>query len=61
MAKLARDSVEQKKLTALADRDYFAGEEILQCKQAGISALVPDETPSTIDFGAAVTASFSQR
>jgi hypothetical protein len=36
MAKLARDAVGQKKFTMLADRGYFAGEEILQCKQAGI-------------------------
>lgn len=29
------------KLTALADRGYYAGPEILKCEQAGINALVP--------------------
>jgi Transposase DDE domain len=29
------------KLTALADRGYYKGEEILKCEQAGINALVP--------------------
>src|SRR5512138_3520461 len=33
MAKLARDAVGQKKMTVLADRGYFKGEEILQCAQ----------------------------
>ena len=28
-------------LTVLADRGYFKGEEILECEQAGITALVP--------------------
>jgi hypothetical protein len=28
-------------LTALADRSYFKGEEILQCERSGINALVP--------------------
>ena len=28
-------------LTVLADRGYFKGEEILECEQAGINALVP--------------------
>lgn len=28
-------------MTALADRGYFKGEEILQCEEAGIKALVP--------------------
>ena len=41
MAKLARDALGQKKLTVLADRGYFASEEILQCTREGISALVP--------------------
>ena len=29
------------KLTALADRGYYAGPEIFKCEQAGINALVP--------------------
>jgi transposase len=41
MAKQARDALGQKKLTALADRGYFKGEEILDCDRAGITALVP--------------------
>ena len=32
---------EPKKLTVLADRGYFKGEEILDCEQAGITTLVP--------------------
>jgi transposase len=41
MAKEARAAVGIKELTILADRGYFKGEEILQCAQAGITALVP--------------------
>jgi hypothetical protein len=41
MAKQARSATEQQHLTVLADRGYFRGEEILQCEQAGITALVP--------------------
>jgi transposase len=41
MAKAARDAVGQKQMTVLADRGYFKGEEILQCTQEGINALVP--------------------
>src|SRR6266542_3968011 len=41
MAKEARDAVGTKELTILADRGYFNGEEILECDQAGITALVP--------------------
>jgi transposase len=41
MAKEARDTVGTKELTVLADRGYFNGEEILECDQAGITALVP--------------------
>jgi transposase len=41
MAKLAREACGKKSLTALADRGYFSGEEILRCGQAGITALVP--------------------
>jgi hypothetical protein len=41
MAKQARGATGQDDLTVLADRGYFSGEEILECEQAGISALVP--------------------
>jgi transposase len=41
MAKQARGATGQEHLSVLADRGYFNGEEILQCEQAGISALVP--------------------
>lgn len=41
MAKKARAAIGATTLTAIADRGYFKGEEILACKQAGIAALVP--------------------
>lgn len=41
MAKQAQEAMGTEDLTALADRDYFKGEEILACDQAGIVALVP--------------------
>ena len=41
IAKEARDAIGTKELTILADRGYFNGEEILECDQAGITALVP--------------------
>jgi len=41
MAKLAREAIGRKKLTVLADRGYFKGEEILQCAQEQITTLVP--------------------
>jgi hypothetical protein len=41
MATAARDAIGHHEMTALADRGYFKGEEILQCEEAGISALVP--------------------
>jgi transposase len=41
MAKKARDAMGIEDLTILADRGYFDGEEILECDQAGITALVP--------------------
>jgi transposase len=47
MARLARDAVGRKKLTVLADRGYFAGEEIVRCAQEGISPLVPKPLTST--------------
>jgi transposase len=41
MAKQALAAVDQTSLTVVADRGYFKGEEILECEQAGIHALVP--------------------
>jgi transposase len=41
MAGLAREACGKKTLTALADRGYFNGEEILRCEETGITALVP--------------------
>jgi hypothetical protein len=41
MAKKAPAAIGATTLTAIADRGYFKGEEILACHEAGISALVP--------------------
>jgi len=41
MAKQARGALGAKKLTVLADRGYFKGEQILDCEQAHITTLVP--------------------
>jgi len=41
MATLAREAIGAGKLTVLADRGYFDGEEILHCTDAGITPLVP--------------------
>ena len=41
MAKKARVAIGTTTLTAIADRGYFKGEEILACHEAGISVLVP--------------------
>jgi transposase len=41
MGKQAQQATGVNDLTALADRGYYKGEEILECEQAGINALVP--------------------
>jgi transposase len=41
MAKQARSATGHNELTVLADRGYYSGEEILECDQSGITALVP--------------------
>src|SRR5437667_4358321 len=41
MATQARSATGNEELTVLADRGYFKGEEILDCDQAGITAMVP--------------------
>jgi transposase len=41
MAKQAKEAMGKERLTALADRGYYKGEEILACEQAGITPYVP--------------------
>jgi transposase len=41
MATEAKQAIGQDSITALADRGYFKGEEIMQCEQSGIVTLVP--------------------
>ena len=41
MGKQTQEVLEVKELTALADRGYFKGEQILECQSSGITALVP--------------------
>jgi len=41
MAKKARTAIGTASMTAIADRGYFKGEEILACHEVGIRALVP--------------------
>lgn len=46
IAKKAQKALDQKEVTALADRGYYAGPEILKCEEAGINALVPKSNTS---------------
>jgi transposase len=41
ISKLARDAISAERLTVLADRGYFDGEEILKCSEERITTLVP--------------------
>ena len=41
MAKLAKSTLDDGKLIALADRGYYSGHELLECEQAGVAAFVP--------------------
>jgi hypothetical protein len=41
MSKLARDAIGAERLTVLADRGYFDGDEILRCSGEGITPMVP--------------------
>jgi transposase len=41
MAEQAREAIGTEELTVVADRGYFKGEQILECANAGITALVP--------------------
>jgi len=45
-AKQACAAMGTEELTAIADRGYFKGEEILACQEAGITAIVPKTTTS---------------
>src|ERR1035437_2477258 len=46
MAKQARAALGTDEITAVADRGYFKGEEILACHEAGITVIVPKTTTS---------------
>lgn len=46
MAKLARDAIDAREITVVADRGYYKGEEILHCHELGITALVPKSLTS---------------
>ena len=46
MAKHARAAMGVEELSAVADRGYFKGEEILACHEAGITVFVPETLTS---------------
>ena len=41
MSRLARNAIGEENLTVLADRGYYAGDEIVECDKAGINTLTP--------------------
>jgi transposase len=47
MAEAAREALGTEKLTAIADRGYYSGEEIKACDDAGIVPLIPKNFTST--------------
>ncbi|MEP7155690.1 MAG: IS1182 family transposase [Betaproteobacteria bacterium] len=47
MAELAREAMGLEKITAVADRGYFKGEQIAQCVEAGIVPIVPKTMTSS--------------
>jgi transposase/DNA-binding transcriptional MerR regulator len=47
MAEQARTAIGTEKLTAIADRGYFKGEQILACDKAGITGIVPKPNTSS--------------
>ena len=57
MAKLARDAIGRKSLTALADRGYYSGRQIRDCQLGGMTPLVP----RTITSGARADGRFDKR
>lgn len=50
MAKQARTAMDAGEITAIADRGYFKGEQILACHEAGITVIVPKTTTSGAKF-----------
>ena len=46
MAEQAREAMGTQDLTAIADRGYFSGEQLLKCEQQGITALVAKSSTS---------------
>jgi len=57
MAKLARDALGRKSLTALADRGYYSGPQIRDCQLDGMTPLVP----RTVTSGARADGRFDKR
>jgi hypothetical protein len=57
MAKLAREALGAKSVTALADRGYYSGPQIRQCQLDGMTPLVP----KTVTSGARVDGRFDKR
>ena len=57
MAKLAREGLGTKSLTAFADRGYYSGPQIRQCQLDGMTPLVP----GTVTSGARVDGRFDKR
>ena len=47
MAKQAQAAIGGGRLTVIADRGYFKGEQILACQEAGITAIVPKTSTSS--------------
>ena len=57
MAKLAREAIGRKSLTALADRGYYSGPQIRDCQVDGMTPLVP----KTVTSGARADGRFDKR
>ena len=47
MARQAKEAIDSDKLTVVADRGYFNGDEVLACEQAGITPYVPKTLTGT--------------
>jgi transposase len=47
MAERAREAMDTKELSAVADRGYFSGTQIVDCEEAGITAYVPKPLTSS--------------
>jgi transposase len=59
MSKLARQAIGEEKLTVLADRGYFDGEEILKCAEERITTLVPKPITQIVEPTAVSTSATS--